>query len=98
MAQIEEMGFQHFQQHQEALQAAMADLLVDQRLDFACLLVTDISMNNSLLLVAGDPRVIETIEYPRLHSHLFQLDAVVSRKKQLLPHLARHLARLEKGG
>jgi len=98
VAQIEEMGFQHFQQHQEALQAAMADLLVDQRLDFACLLVTDISMNNSLLLVAGDPRVIETIEYPRLHSHLFQLDAVVSRKKQLLPHLARHLARLEKGG
>jgi inorganic pyrophosphatase/exopolyphosphatase len=40
--------------------------------------------------------VIDTIEYPRLGSHLFQLDAVVSRKKQLLPHLARHLARLEK--
>lgn len=97
VAQIEEMGFQRFQQHQEALQAAMADLLHEQRLDFACLLVTDISMNNSLLLVAGDPRVIDTIEYPRLHSHLFQLDAVVSRKKQLLPHLSRHLARLEKG-
>jgi manganese-dependent inorganic pyrophosphatase len=97
VAQIEEMGFQHFHQHQQALAAALADLLHEQRLDFGCVLVTDISLNNSLLLVAGDPRVIETIDYPRLESHLFQLDAVVSRKKQLLPHLARHLAKLEKG-
>jgi manganese-dependent inorganic pyrophosphatase len=96
VAQIEEMGFQRFQQHQEALAAALDDLLREQQLDFACLLVTDIALNDSLLLVAGNPRVIDTIEYPRLGSHLFQLDAVVSRKKQLLPHLARHLARLEK--
>jgi len=96
VAQIEEMGFQRFQEHQEALAGALDDLLREQQLDFACLLVTDIALNDSLLLVAGNPRVIDTIEYPRLGSHLFQLDAVVSRKKQLLPHLARHLARLEK--
>jgi len=96
VAQIEEMGFQRFYQHQEALAEAMDDLLREKRADFACLLVTDISLNNSLLLVAGDERVIDSIEYPRLESHLFQLDAVVSRKKQLLPHLARHLARLDK--
>jgi manganese-dependent inorganic pyrophosphatase len=98
VAQIEEMGFQRFQQHEQALTEALAELLREQRLDFACLLVTDISLNNSLLLVAGDQQVIDAIEYPRLDSHLFQLDAVVSRKKQLLPHLARHLARLEKHG
>jgi manganese-dependent inorganic pyrophosphatase len=97
VAQIEEIGFEHFLGHRAALAAALDDLLREQRLDFGCLLVTDISLNNSLLLVAGDPRVIDTIEYPRLDSHLFQLDAVVSRKKQLLPHLARHLQRLEQG-
>ena len=97
VAQIEEMGFQRFNQHQQALAAAMDDLLREKQLDFACLLVTDISLNNSLLLVAGNERVIDTIEYPRLEGHLFQLDAVVSRKKQLLPHLARLLARLDKG-
>jgi len=47
------------------------------------------------VLVAGDERVIAAIDYPQVDSHLFQLDAVVSRKKQLLPHLARHLQRLE---
>ena len=97
VAQIEEIGFEHFLGHRAALAAALDDLLREQRLDFGCLLVTDISLNNSLLLVAGDPRVIDTIEYPRLDSHLFQLDAVVSRKKQQLPHLARHLQRLEQG-
>ena len=56
----------------------------------------DVGRGQLAVSLAGDPRVIETIEYPRLHSHLFQLDAVVSRKKQLLPHLARHLAKLEK--
>ena len=90
------MGFQNFQQSRPALAAAMADLLREQRLDFVALLVTDISLNNSLLLVAGNERVIEAIDYPRLDRHLFQLDAVVSRKKQLLPHLTRLLGRLEK--
>jgi len=96
VAQIEEMGFQRFHQHREALAAALDDLVREQRLDFACLLVTDIALNDSLLLTAGDPRVTGTIEYPRVETNLFQLDGVVSRKKQLLPHLARHMARLEK--
>ena len=77
-------------------QAALEDLLREQQLDFACLLVTDITRNDSLLLVAGAPRAIERMDYPRQDSQLFQLDGVVSRKKQLLPHLIRLLERLEK--
>jgi len=96
VAQIEEMGFENFKRNQGALVEAMNDLLREKSLDFVCLLVTDIGNNNSQLLVAGDERIIDAIGYPRLESHLFQLDAVVSRKKQLLPHLARHLAHLDK--
>ena len=96
VAQIEEVGFAPFQRHQAALTAALAELRGEKRLDFACLLVTDISRNNSLLLVSGDERIIAAIGYPRLERQLFQLDGVVSRKKQLLPHLARRLAELEK--
>jgi manganese-dependent inorganic pyrophosphatase len=96
VAQIEEVGFESFQQHRPELMAAMADLRREQGLDFTCLLVTDICLNNSLLLTCGDPRVIERMDYPRLDGQLFQPDAVVSRKKQLLPHLARLLAGLEK--
>ena len=96
VAQIEEVGFAPFERTKEALATALAELIAEKRLDFACLLVTDISNNNSLLLVAGDERVCDAIGYPRLEQQLFQLDGVVSRKKQLLPHLARHLAGLEK--
>ena len=96
VAQVEEIGFESFQRNKRALTEALAELLATGGLDFACLLVTDISRNNSLLLVSGNPRVIEAITYPRLETHLFQLDGVVSRKKQLLPRLARRLAALEK--
>jgi manganese-dependent inorganic pyrophosphatase len=95
VAQIEEVGFQHFEANRASLMAAIVDLVAEKNLDFACLLVTDISLNNSLLLVAGNDRLIDAIDYPRLESRLFQLDAVVSRKKQLLPHLARQFARIE---
>jgi manganese-dependent inorganic pyrophosphatase len=96
VAQIEEVGFEQFHRARAALDRALDDLVRDQRLDFACLLVTDISVNDSLLLAAGDERVLAAIDYPRLEGRLFQLDGVVSRKKQLLPHLTRQLGRLDR--
>lgn len=96
VAQIEEVGFEHFHRLRPALQEALDDLVRARSLDFACLLVTDIAVNDSLLLCAGDDRAVAAIDYPRLEGRLFKLDGVVSRKKQLLPHLARQLGRLEK--
>jgi manganese-dependent inorganic pyrophosphatase len=96
VAQIEEVGFEAFHRHRKVLAAAMDDLLRERRMDFACLLVTDISRNDSLLLAAGDERVVSAIDYPRLDGHLYQLDGVVSRKKQLLPHLVGLLRKLER--
>jgi manganese-dependent inorganic pyrophosphatase len=95
VAQIEEMGFENFRRSQAALAEAMEELAAELQVDFTCLLVTDISTNDSLLLVAGNERLIEAIGYPRVERRLFRLDGVVSRKKQLLPHLARHLAQVE---
>jgi len=96
VAQIEEMGFEAFYKHQEALTSAIGELIDEKHLDFACLLVTDIGNNNSLLLAGGRDKILEAISFPRLESQLFQLDGVVSRKKQLLPSLARALATVEK--
>jgi manganese-dependent inorganic pyrophosphatase len=56
--------------------------------------VTDITEHNSVLLAAGNDRVIDGIEYPKLHKHLFEMRGVVSRKKQLFPYLGRLLSRL----
>ena len=58
-------------------------------LNLAGLLVTDIVTQSSLLLVQGDDELLDLIAYPRLAAGLFELKGVLSRKKQLVPHLLR---------
>ncbi|MEM6690718.1 MAG: DHHA2 domain-containing protein, partial [Planctomycetota bacterium] len=60
-------------------------LAAEKKLDFAALLVTDISSNGSLLLMSEEPEGWEEINYPQLEDRLYELREVVSRKKQLLP-------------
>jgi manganese-dependent inorganic pyrophosphatase len=35
------------------------------------------------------------MEYPQVEPHLFEMKGVLSRKKQLVPHLIKVLSRLE---
>ena len=42
---------------------------------------------NSLLLISAPSEFLDTITYPRLAADLFELNNVVSRKKQLVPYL-----------
>ena len=72
----------------------LEDIRKEYQLHFACLMVTDINENNSVLLTTQSPTVEDVIEYPRIHKHLFQLDGVVSRKKQLFPYLSRILSKV----
>ncbi len=95
ISQIEELGLRQFEEQRRALADELEALRHRQGLDFACLMVTDITKNNSVLLVAGDNRLADRIEYPRIGQRLFQLDGVVSRKKQLFPALSRVLASLD---
>jgi manganese-dependent inorganic pyrophosphatase len=96
VSQIEETGFELFRRHQSALAGALTALVRERQLDFAVLLVTDITRHNSFLLLAGDDRVRGVIDYPEPEPGVFDLAGVVSRKKQLLPHLARLLGDLPK--
>ena len=61
-------------------------------------MVTDITRQSSLLLTEGAEKIIARIEYPRIDHNLFELNGVVSRKKQLLPHLMTVLAAVAKPG
>lgn len=94
VAQIEELDLNAFAAHRAGLSEALARLVAERRLDFAALMVTDITRHFSLLMIEGDARVKEAIDYPRQEDGLYQMDGVVSRKKQLLPHLSRTLAQL----
>ncbi len=91
ISQIEEIGFELFWTRHEELSVALRDHCRDRGLDFSALLVTDIMSNGSLLLLSTELDAWQRINYPRLQKQLYQLDGVVSRKKQLLPLLARLL-------
>ncbi len=91
ISQIEEIGFELFWGRHLKLQEALVDLTRERNLDFSALLVTDIVSNGSLLLMSREPDFWEEINFPRLERYLYQLDGVVSRKKQLLPLIAQLL-------
>lgn len=85
ISQIEEIGFDLFWQRKNELTLALEGLATENRLEFSALLVTDIASNGSMLLMSREPDGWEEINYPQLEDKLYQLDEVVSRKKQLLP-------------
>ncbi|MDF1824346.1 MAG: putative manganese-dependent inorganic diphosphatase [Verrucomicrobiales bacterium] len=96
ISQVEEIGFDYFWPAREELQETLRKTIAENRLDVACLMITDITLNDSLLLVEAAPEVRQLISYPKKDSHLFVLKNVVSRKKQLFPYLSSVLAEIPK--
>ncbi len=93
VSQIEEMGFNNFWKHVDALEEALSDYCEREKLRFSVLLVTDINKQNSLLVVAGSEGLCQSINYPHKkgHDNIFDLPGIVSRKKQLIPYLSNLL-------
>ena len=91
VAQIEEIGFDQFWKRKAELLEALDKYRERRKYLFSALLVTDVTTQNSLLVVAGDAEFASLIDYPRLEPGIFELRDVVSRKKQLLPYLTHCL-------
>ena len=88
VSQVEELGFANFWSRAKSITASLDDLRRKEGFFFAALLVTDINSQNSLLLVKGDPELIERISYSHVEKdEIFDLPGIVSRKKQLIPYL-----------
>ena len=99
VSQVEELGFDNFWPHAKVLAQALADLRATEKLTFAALLITDINTQNSLMLVKGDPEFIRRISYPHVEQdEIFELNGVVSRKKQLIPYLTDLLKEMHSEG
>jgi manganese-dependent inorganic pyrophosphatase len=99
VSQVEELGFGNFWQQGKDIATALQDLRDEERLAFACLLVTDINTQNSLLLTKGDPGFISRISYTHVEKdEIFDLPGIVSRKKQLIPYLANVLREMAADG
>jgi len=87
VSQIEELGFSHFYEKQDNLFEELEAYRAKQGKYFAGLLITDVNTQNSLLLISAPVEFLDTITYPRRAANLFELNNVVSRKKQLVPYL-----------
>jgi manganese-dependent inorganic pyrophosphatase len=93
VGQVEVVGFGEFFSMKEELLAILAAIKQRDSLYIAGLMVTDITAETTLFLVEGHTRISHVMEYPQLEPHLYELKNVMSRKKQMVPHLLKILAR-----
>ena len=98
VAQIEEIGFEQFWKRKDELLAALEDYRRGRNYLFSALMVTDVVGQQSLMLVAGQKKFIDRIDYPEPQPGVFELRDVVSRKKQLLPYFTHCLQRMKATG
>ena len=92
VGQIEEIGFDPFWKRKADVVAALEAWRSKKGYFFSALLVTDVVKQTSLLVVTGSDQFLGKIDYPELEPGIYELEGVVSRKKQLLPYLTHCLA------
>ncbi|MBV9673946.1 MAG: DHH family phosphoesterase, partial [Verrucomicrobia bacterium] len=98
VSQIEELGFSHFFEKQDEILTSLQEYCSKQGYYFAALLITDVNTQNSLLLISAPSELLRVIHYPARGPNLFELNNVVSRKKQLVPYLLECLQKVNAGG
>jgi len=91
IGQVEVVSFEEFYRLKGDLGEVLAQLQQERGLLLVGLLVTDIVAGNSLLLAMGGRELPLIIGYPQLEADLYELKGVLSRKKQLIPHLLKVL-------
>jgi manganese-dependent inorganic pyrophosphatase len=94
VSQIEEISFASFQKQRETLIEELEKYRASHSYLFSTLLITDVNTQNSILIVRGSESFTRLIDFPEDGPHAWNLDGIVSRKKQLLPYLTGLLARM----
>ena len=94
IGQVEVVGFDEFYELKEKLREALKKIKEQDRLALAGLMITDIYTETSLFLVEGKNELAHVMGYTHLEPHLYELKGVMSRKKQMVPHLLKVLGAL----
>jgi manganese-dependent inorganic pyrophosphatase len=94
VGQVEVVGFDEFNGVKGALREVLQRVRGEDRLQMAGLMVTDIYTETTLFLVEGKNELAHVMGYPQVEPHLYELKGVMSRKKQMVPHLLRVLGAL----
>ena len=91
VGQVEVFGFGEFNAMKGELRQALAALRDKESLDFAGLMVTDISTESTMFLMEGGQAFTRFMGYPQPEPQVFEMKGVMSRKKQPVPHLIKVL-------
>jgi manganese-dependent inorganic pyrophosphatase len=94
IGQVEVVGFDEFYELKDCLRDALKKIKDQDRLGLAGLMITDIYTETSLFLVEGKNELAHVMGYTQLEPHLYELKGVMSRKKQMVPHLLKVLGSL----
>lgn len=89
VGQVEVVSFHEYDDKKDEIMSELAKLIKKKHLNFVGLLVTDVISQNSRLIATGDKDLMTAIGYPTAGAGQFELRGVLSRKKQLMPHLMR---------
>ena len=95
VGQVEVVGFDEFFDLKESLREALKRVKDDDRLHLAGLMVTDIHTETTLFLAEGKNELAHVMGYPQMEPQLYELKGVMSRKKQMVPHLLKVLGSLQ---
>lgn len=87
VGQIETVGFDEFYEVKEELRAELQLNADKGALVMSSLIVTDIVMGTSLMLAVGTKEALCAMGYPEIEEGLYELKNILSRKKQVTPHL-----------
>ena len=87
VGQVETVGFAEFYEEKAALAKELDRVRGAKGLSLSSLLVTDIVCGTSLFIAVGEKEVIYNLGYPKLEDGVYELKNVISRKKQVVPHL-----------
>ncbi len=89
LGQLEVVNFHSFEARKDELLSELARMRAEKDYELVALLVTDIVMETSMLVTAGPGELPFIIGYPQVSDNIYRLAGVLSRKKQLVPHLLK---------
>ncbi|MBI5643583.1 MAG: putative manganese-dependent inorganic diphosphatase [Deltaproteobacteria bacterium] len=87
IGQVETIGFEEFHEEKLKLREELVKVMEKKDLKLSAVLITDIVLGTSMLLAIGEREIMYKLDYPKLDENVYELKNVISRKKQVVPHI-----------
>jgi len=98
IGQVEVQTFSGLEAVTPPLNKALTTVKEDKALDGIMLLITNITSEDSLLMLRGLDGIVESLPYEVTPTGVFNLPGILSRKKQLLPEILRAIDETRSAG